>query len=963
MKKIIGIILVSIMILQILSIFILPINAKFIEETNELFWQGNSKIKKEYNENKIQFKEYSHLLTREEMNQLKKHVGVYDKNKNYNVKYNELGTGLAPPSDEQWNVMVGTVNVVDNNLPNLPSATSIDLSIEPYFPIVRSQGSQGSCAAWAATYYANGYIQAKNNGWNEAGIGNNNHLLSPAFTYNKCNHGQDSGSHTWTNGYVMQDVGVCSWSEMPYNSGDYVNWGNENAWRDAQSYRISDIFMIDSYPANYDDSDINIIKNAVESGYPVTFALHASSYNYFGSDDVLGLNAMVTSYNHANTIVGYDDSIIDVESGEIGAFKCVNSWGSSCGPNNNGYYWMTYDAFKGSQNVYPVCWFGDLYTDSDPKLIGVWELNPQSDRDASIELGIGSYSSPLETRTPWWDGHSGIMHSYPSFMCLDITEFYDDWISGSNNFYLDFGNSLYNDGIISSFKIEYYDISYITGSPTRISLESGDVPQTTPGYVETQLSQTETEFPPDKPSIPNPNDGLNEVDIDPTLSVYVYDMDGDNMDVSFYTESDVFIGTDFNVASGSRASILWSDLSYDTLYSWYALADDGIFTNKSDIWFFTTTNQAQPDYFYANQDIIVQNKGITGSYMDTFSSDDNYEGIQERESGGKPSKRHSYLEHKWIIPVTGGLVSYTFCLEAHHTLNSEGDDFIFEYSMDDINYIPMITVLKTSDDDTCQMFTLPTSISGNIYIRVKDTDHTSGNRVLDTIYIDHMYILRSGTPPPNRTPYKPTDPDPSDGATGVDINPILSVYVYDLDGDFMNVSFYDEFGIIGTDNNVASGSRASISWPELSYEQTFGWYAIADDDEYTNTSDAWSFTTKGETPPGGMYVWNITWREKNAGPNTFLYYTVIIRWDSDGEGDAEETDELLSGATVYTTLSKIGTTTPWWHSGVTDANGQVEFGEKVGPGYYTAEVKDIVLSGYNYSSDLDRNNPSNHLIT
>ena len=156
MKKIIGIVLVSFMVLQIFSVFILPISAKFIDDVPELFWHGNSKIKKEYNENKIQFKEYSHLLTLEEMNQLKKHVGVYNKNKNYNIKYNGLGTGLAPPSNEEWNIMVGTVNVVDNNIPSLPSASSIDLSTDPYFPIVRSQGSQGSCAAWAATYYANG---------------------------------------------------------------------------------------------------------------------------------------------------------------------------------------------------------------------------------------------------------------------------------------------------------------------------------------------------------------------------------------------------------------------------------------------------------------------------------------------------------------------------------------------------------------------------------------------------------------------------------------------------------------------------------------------------------------------------------------------------------------------------------------------------------------------------------------
>jgi len=392
-------------------------------------------------------------------------------------------------------------------------------------------------------------------------------------------------------------------------------------------------------------------------------------------------------------------------------------------------------------------------------------------------------------------------------------------------------------------------------------------------------------------------------------------------------------------------------------YNWYTVADDSKDITTSPVWSFSTI-AAPPSIFYANQDIIVQNKGITGSYIDTFSSNDNYENIKERENGGKPSKRYSYLEHKWIIPVTGGMVSYTFYLEAHHTLNSEADDFIFAYSTDDFNYISMITVIKTSDDDTYQMFTLPTSISGNIYIRVKDTDHTSGNRVLDTIYIDYMYILGSGTPPLNRTPDKPTDPDPSDGASGGDINPILSVYVYDLDGDLTDVSFYDEFDdFIGTDNGVASGSRASITWSGLSNEQTYGWYAIADDGEYTNTSVIWSFTTRSETSSSGMYVWDISW--KSAGKN--LKSTVTIRRDSDNDGIAEATDELVADAIVDYTFTHQSSGDFKTYSDITDTAGKVTFQWSKAPrGIFEGLITDITHSSYNYDSALDANNPENY---
>ncbi|MEA2054191.1 MAG: NosD domain-containing protein, partial [Candidatus Thermoplasmatota archaeon] len=424
---------------------------------------------------------YSHLATREEINRMKERVGIYDPNKNYNVIYDGYGTGFAPPTEEEWNAMVGNIRIV-NPTPGNSSFPSVgasrDLSADPCFPQVRSQGGQGSCAAWASTYYAAGYIQASGNGWTEASIGNNSQLLSPAFTYNKCNGGYDGGSWMYTNGYVMETVGVSIWSKMPYNDLDPVSWGDENAWRDAPSYRINETYYLGT-PVGY--TDVSTVKGLLDSGLPVTFALNASSYYYWGSDYVLNSGNMLPGVNHGNCIVGYNDSKTDVESGETGAFKVVNSWGSGFG--DNGYYWMTYDAFMGG-NIVAVTWFDDLYITDSPSLLSTWELNPQCDRQASVELGVGSHASPLDTRTPWWEGGS---HGYPNFMCLDITEFYDEWSGGTSGFYLDIGDTG-TDGTITSFKVEYYEGGYNPGLPTQTSSESPDVPQTTPGYVTVSFS-------------------------------------------------------------------------------------------------------------------------------------------------------------------------------------------------------------------------------------------------------------------------------------------------------------------------------------------------------------------------------------------------------------------------------------------------------------------------------------------
>jgi hypothetical protein len=56
-------------------------------------------------------------------------------------------------------------------------------------------------------------------------------------------------------------------------------------------------------------------------------------------------------------------------------------------------------------------------------------------------------------------------------------------------------------------------------------------------------------------------------------------------------------------------------------------------------------------------------------------------------------------------------------------------------------YQNMFMVTKTSDNHSVQTFVFPPGTSGTVHVRVLDTNRSAGRRVLDTLYIDHMFIL------------------------------------------------------------------------------------------------------------------------------------------------------------------------------------------------------------------------------
>lgn len=165
----------------------------------------------------------------------------------------------------------------------------------------------------------------------------------------------------------------------------------------------------------------------------------------------------------------------------------------------------------------------------------------------------------------------------------------------------------------------------------------------------------------------------------------------------------------------------------------------------------TPTNTATPTVSLvdatASSEISVAGT-VNGDYFLTQLDDGIVESITEQESGGKPQNRFDYLEHKWIINVFPGNVVTLFA-NTWSSGSSDGDTFIFAYSTDDITYTEMFSVANTSDTDDVT-FVLPPSIQGNLYIRVVDSDQNIGNHLLDTLYIDHLFVrteIGAGNPP------------------------------------------------------------------------------------------------------------------------------------------------------------------------------------------------------------------------
>ncbi len=331
---------------------------------------------------------------------------------------------------------------------------SVDNSALPYFPPIRSQGSLGSCAQFSAVYYTLTDMTALARNW-DAKAGGDGYRLSPKWTYNMLNGGENVGTWHYDAYAIAQKHGIATWAEFPYDGNCRAWCLNPTAWRNALYIRADQTGKVTGVNG---DTGLNQLKQFLVNGYVLNFATYINSWQwraitndpgtaaddaFVGKQCVVGVSG--TSGGHAMTIVGYNDEIwVDlngdglVNANEKGALRIANSWGTSWG--EAGFCWLSYQALRtrnSASNSEGVFWYDEATwvtarASYQPKLIAEFTLNHLTRDQLAMGLGISdtTASSPA---TQWFPSKilyyaggawsfDGLTTAVDGTFCLDFTD-------------------------------------------------------------------------------------------------------------------------------------------------------------------------------------------------------------------------------------------------------------------------------------------------------------------------------------------------------------------------------------------------------------------------------------------------------------------------------------------------------------------------------------------------------------
>ncbi len=398
-------------------------------------------------------------------------------------------TVLMPIGQEVESAIEGLKLSAQAALPNpelsgaLPS--SVDNSIQSFFPPIGDQGSLNSCLPFATTHYQLSYMSAL------VREPQTLVLYSPKWTYNMINGGQDEGSYAIAAYDLLEKHGAATSAEFPYDNG-YLGWClTSSAWQNALTSRI--------YPVQYlsnagTDSGMEQIKELLNNGYILVFGTYIMSWQgQIIMDDPTtpevdaevgkGIGYFVNGEqgSHAMTIVGYNDTVwadvngnAVVDPGEKGAFKVANSWGSEW--QDNGFIWLAYDALRSvsalpdgpsvgrvtafQQNLAFVMTPRSGYS---PSMVAEFTVNHAKRNQLAMSLGTSDLTASTPTTT--WipgaiSGQGGAYAFDGSTTAVDGTFVFDftDLLStsgGELHYYLGMSDSAIGDAAsLTAFKIK-----------------------------------------------------------------------------------------------------------------------------------------------------------------------------------------------------------------------------------------------------------------------------------------------------------------------------------------------------------------------------------------------------------------------------------------------------------------------------------------------------------------------------
>jgi len=295
----------------------------------------------------------------------------------------------------------------------------VDNSALAAFPPIRSQGDIGSCASFSSTYYVGTHMLALARGTNTKNSADNFSKLSPKFTYALVNRGENEGSSIVGNLQTLVNFGAPAWSSFAYvgeasNSANYLEWPRSaSVWREATLNRFKETGVVE----NIDTAPgLENAKALLANGYLLLFGtdIYGWDMTTFSNDpattadnDLLGKQVCRAVVNnpsgHAMTVVGYDDNVWTdinrngvVDTGEKGALKIANSWGTNWG--DSGFVWFAYAALKNSSANYAAFRYNGVYwitarTNYTPSLLAEFTLSHAQRNQLTLRLGRAGTSS------------------------------------------------------------------------------------------------------------------------------------------------------------------------------------------------------------------------------------------------------------------------------------------------------------------------------------------------------------------------------------------------------------------------------------------------------------------------------------------------------------------------------------------------------------------------------------------
>ena len=313
---------------------------------------------------------------------------------NSNTSTTVLDSGGWAGTDTPSNVPQA-INVANLSTTTLPS--SVDLT--PYLPPVGNQGGTNTCVAWATGYYAKTASEAIAFNYSPSQLADPSYQLSPLALFCEIPDNQKDGG----TGVICQigttqftsalnsllTIGVATMAVVPWAPPE-INCSQsrvQSSWiSDAANHKIDYYRVI---PAT-----VQGIKQELASNIPVVVGIKESNEfkGYSGTGVITSATFPSKVGLHAQCIVGYNDN-----EGPAGAFRVVNSWGTSYG--DNGFYWIDYNIMVNDMisngNAYYMSTSGIPTTDSTPTQTtsSVVDIAPWVGTDISTAASTGVAAS------------------------------------------------------------------------------------------------------------------------------------------------------------------------------------------------------------------------------------------------------------------------------------------------------------------------------------------------------------------------------------------------------------------------------------------------------------------------------------------------------------------------------------------------------------------------------------------